>query len=334
MLSINYNQFSNSILLLFLVSSLTLLFIGGEIICRTAIKVVNKFNISPLVAGLTIVAITTSIPEMSTSFYSAIKGNTDIAIGNILGSNIVNISLILGVSSIINPILLNDKFIFYDIIFSFLTSLIFYIISYYSNSINFYKGLFLLIISIYYLYYNSINKNNLLKENKKEIIVKKTFYSKKNYFYLFKMLLNISFAIFLLSLATSTLINTTLEISYRLNINQLFIGLTIIALGTSLPELSTCIIASLKKEYSICIGNILGSNIFNILLIAGGVSCLKKINITNNFLYFEYPLMLFLHFLLIIVSRKKIIKRSFGLLLIVIYFMFIIVSYCLNKIIC
>jgi cation:H+ antiporter len=251
-------------IILSLIGGLVIMLVGAEGLVRGASALALKVGISPLVVGLTVVAFGTSSPELVVSVGSALEGNSDIAIGNVIGSNISNIALILGITALINPIKVNVQVIKREIPIMIAVTLIF-LLMFLNLSLSRLEGALLFAGIIFYTsisYYLSKKENKKVEQEfEKEIPVVKGKISTS--------ILFVVIGLACLAVGSKFFVDAAVEIAVLFNVNQVIIGLTIVAVGTSLPELITSVVASLKKEGDIAIGNIVGSNIFNLLSILG-----------------------------------------------------------------
>lgn len=220
--------------------------------------IATKFKIPQLVIGLTIVAMGTSAPEAAVSITAALKGSADITVGNIVGSNILNILIILGISSLITPLAVAKSTIKVEIPFMIIITLLLLAIGY-NGTIGLLEGILLLVVFLIYLgYLFLLAKKDKDKEEEsiKEISVTKA-------------LIFTAIGLFFIVFGSNVTVDAATEIAKVLGLSERFIGLTIVALGTSLPELFTSVSAARKGNADIAIGNIVGSNIFNILFVIG-----------------------------------------------------------------
>lgn len=261
--------------ILLLIVGFTLLAKGADFFVDGASGIATKLKIPQIVIGLTIVAMGTSAPEAAVSISAALKGNAEITIGNIVGSNILNVLIILGLSSVIAPLVVKKSTAYIDMPVVIVSSIVLLLLGL-DGSINVFDGIILLVMFISYLTYLFImtkkeNKANI--EEKEEVKV--------------NILKSIIFAIIGLGaiiLGSNISVESATAIAKELGVSDRFIGLTIVALGTSLPELFTSVSASLKKNSDIAIGNIVGSNIFNILFIVGTSSVITPVVFASNFI--------------------------------------------------
>lgn len=219
-----------------------------------------KFNIPQLVIGLTIVAMGTSAPETAVSITAALKGNADIAVGNVVGSNILNILIILGISSAITSIAVAKTTVRYEIPIMLAITLLLLVFGVTGHSIVLFEGILLLICFAGYLFYMFVMvKKGLMQSDEIEAANKP----------IWMMLLMSIIGLAAIVCGSNLTVDAATAIATMLGMSEKFIGLTIVALGTSLPELFTSVIAARKGKADIAIGNIVGSNIFNILFVLG-----------------------------------------------------------------
>jgi cation:H+ antiporter len=306
-------------LILFLLA-LVLLYVGGEILVNGAVSISKKLNISTLVIGLTIVSFATSAPELFVCLKAAISANSDIVFGNIIGSNIANLALVLGVTAVIFRVKISVQTIGVNFPFLFFSTLVFSFFLYFLNGLSHLIGFLLILFLmsfITYLIKTSENEKieNLEKENDRSI---------------FWNILYIISGVFLLKYGADWLIDGTIFIAKFFNVSDRVIAVTAVAIGTSIPELVTSIIAALRKEENLAVGNLIGSNIFNLLAVLGITSLFVDLQVNDNqILKFDIPFMLFttsILGLMIYRSTKYVITRKEGLILLFVYFIYILYS--------
>ncbi|MFQ5864460.1 MAG: calcium/sodium antiporter [bacterium] len=272
------------IIALFIIG-LILLFGGGNALVQGSCRLARSLGIHPIIVGLTIVALGTSMPEFIVSLIAAIKGKTNVALGNIVGSNVTNIGLILGISALARPIAIHLKLLKFEVPLVVIISFYFWGIC--SNGIlSRIDGFSLAVGFLAYLaiVISGAKRGPVTIEEKYKALNRK---EKRH-------LLSVSLII--IGIATLTIgaewvVNSVSEISRRLGASELVLGLTIVALGTSLPELATSVVAALKKEGDISAGNIVGSNIFNIMAIAGPSALANPIPVNKEIVYNHLPIM-------------------------------------------
>ena len=257
-----------------LVLGFVMLVNGADWFVDGAAGIAEKFGIPQLVIGLTIVAMGTSAPEAAVSITAALKKNADITIGNVVGSNILNVLVILGVTSVIVAIAVAESTVKYEIPYMLFVSVLMLVFGYTGNVISFAEGVGLWVAFIIYLVYLFI----MAKNNKEE----STEDEKKKPVWLLIILVIVGVVLIVkgrdIAVAAATKIATAAHLSER------FIGLTIVALGTSLPELVTSVTAAKKGKADIAIGNIVGSNMFNILFVVGTTALITPVPFAPNFI--------------------------------------------------
>lgn len=303
-----------SIGILYLIFGSAMLFYGADFMVRGGSQVAKRFGLSPIVIGLTVVAFGTSLPELVVSIAAAVEGSSPIAIGNVVGSNIANVGLVLGLSSLIFPLKINLGQIKKDLIIYLAVCLLFTTFCM-DGSVTRLEGLILFLCVIMYTLYSfstSSNKNNPEESHSENI---------PNSLVSYALIIS---GIALLSFGANLFVTGAIDIARYFGITEIVIGMTIVALGTSLPELATSIIASFRKEHAISIGNIIGSNLFNLLSVIGIASLVTPIESPKEILFFEIPYMIFYGIILFPIGMmKQPIHRITSILLLVGYVLFI-----------
>ncbi|MBK9735949.1 MAG: calcium/sodium antiporter [Saprospiraceae bacterium] len=306
---------------LLLIVGLAMVVYGANILVDGASSLAKKYNIPNIVIGLTVVAFGTSAPEFAVSTYAAYTGNSEIAIGNVIGSNIFNIFFILGVSAIIFPLTILRNTVFKEIPLSLLAAIVVYILvndillsKGIENIISFADGLILLSFFIIFMYY-LVHLAKTSGEDEDLSIKNMTKY---------KSLLLILGGLVLLVGGGKIFVDNAVALALGFGMSQAVVGLTVVAAGTSLPELATSVVATLKKNSDIAVGNIVGSNIFNIFFILGTsalISPLPKGNITDIDMYVCIIASIILFGSCYVLGRQKITKLEgvFFLLCYIVY---------------
>jgi cation:H+ antiporter len=251
--------------------SLFLLYIGGEGVLKGVLVIARKFKLSNILVGAVIIGFGTSLAELTVSVEAVLIGSPDIALGNIMGSNIANILLVTAIAALITPIMLKNLKINRDIFVMIVASLLLLFFKF-IDWLNFYSGVIFLLILFSYISYSYFQdqKDNGDKEENLEN------------FSLIKAIIYSVIGLATLILGGWLLVNSSIKIAQSYGISEAVIGLTIVAVGTAIPELTTTIIASIKKHNDLVIGNILGSNIFNILGILGVTLLIENIPVTDE----------------------------------------------------
>jgi cation:H+ antiporter len=296
--------------LLFL--GLAILLAGGKILVDGASGIALKLGMSAGLIGLTIVAFGTSAPELLVSMNAALKGNSDISIGNVIGSNIANIALVLGLSGLVYPILIKRNHLKFEYLITLLVSFLFFGLSY-NGVISTLEGILLFGLFIgfnVYLFKTSSNDDS-------EVVVEIAHAKELSWF---KSIIYFTGGIIGLYLGSELLVENAVSISREFGISERIIGVTIIAIGTSLPELTTSVIAAISKQTDLALGNILGSNIMNILSIIGLTAIIKPIGVSLEFINSDFFWMLGITlFLLPLMKIKMRVSKIEGSLLLLSY---------------
>ena len=271
-----------------------LLVAGAEVLVRGAAKLAAQFGISPLVIGLTVVAFGTSAPETAVSVQASFNGSGDIAIGNVLGSNIANVLLILGMTALVAPLLVSRQLIRLDVPIMIGASLVTFGLAW-DGQLSRIDGAILfsaVVIYTLFLIISSRRENAVEGDDEfaKEFGLDEP--AKPN-----AGLINAGLVLgglVLLVLGSNFLVEGAVSLARALGLSELVIGLTVIAIGTSLPELATSILAAFRGERDIAVGNIVGSNIFNLLCVLGLASLVspQAIGVSPNALAFDFPVMI------------------------------------------
>ena len=309
---------------IFLLVGFILLMLSGDFLVKGSVSLAGHFKVSKLVVGVVIVSFGTSAPELVVSVDAAIKGHPDIAIGNVVGSNIANIALVLGLTAVILPIRVKKQAIHFDWAFMMLISILLYVFCL-NFKLQFFEGLIFLVILALFI------ARSVLKSRKENL--KSLEEPVKPKHKLFVSFLLVALASLGLIFGADFLVKGASNIAAKMGVEERIISVSVIALGTSLPELATSIMAAIRKELDIFIGNIIGSNIFNILAILGITSLIKSIDINPMILKFDIFWMLgisFLLFLFILPLRKGIVTRWKGLVFLFVYFLYIYLVFTLG----
>lgn len=255
---------------IFIIIGFFMLIKGADFLVQGASDVAKKFHVSELLIGLTIVAIGTSLPEFFISLTSAVNGYSELTLGNVIGSNICNLLLILGVSAIITPIDMNIKSTENYITFSLLSTVLVLAFGNLNHVLTRVYGAFLLLLFLAYLLYTILES---LRENKEKNISDSIALQSNKNISILSCIVKIIIGILLLKFGGDFVVDNAVSLSNFFGISESIVGLSIVAIGTSLPELATCIISGIKRNSDIAVGNIIGSNILNLLLVLGS-SCL------------------------------------------------------------
>ena len=336
--------------ILFIVG-ITGVYFGAEWLVKGSSKLSRDLGIKPIVIGLTVVAFGTSSPELAVSLTASVKGSNDIAIGNIIGSNIANIGLILGIAAIVLPLKVEKVIMKRELPLMIGISVGLYFMAI-DRKIGFIDGLFLftgIILFIGYQIYNTMNSKRESKNStgntddvpassensscqqadssssdNKTGMSESTEKKSQTRRTLLSYIVYIVIGLACLLVGAHILVKSAILIAGSFGISEMVIGMTVVAFGTSVPEMATSVVSALRKEADICVGNVIGSNIFNILMVIGSVALIKPLNVSREILFFEFPAMLLFSLALIPMIRGNLrVNRLEGFVLVVGYFAFI-----------
>ncbi len=275
-----------------IVAGFVLLAFGGEMLVRGASRLAAAARVSPLVIGLTVVAFGTSAPELAVTLQSSYAGQADLAVGNVVGSNIFNILFILGLSSLIAPLVVSVQLIRWDVPLMILASVLLLLLAM-DGSIGRYDGLFLFGLLLLYTVWSVVaSRRDSLKAKLEPNLEDVNEREARGHVIGHVILIFIGLG--LLGLGSRWLIDGSVVIARLLGVGELVIGLTILATGTSLPEVAASVVASLRGERDIAVGNVVGSNLFNILCVLGLAALVtpEGIAVAPAALWFDIPIMI------------------------------------------
>ncbi|WP_077619318.1 calcium/sodium antiporter [Bacillus sinesaloumensis] len=309
---------------LLLLIGFALLIKGADYFVEGSSKIAALLKVPPILVGLTIVAFGTSSPEATVSIIAAMEGNADVAVGNVIGSNIFNITFVVGITALLNPLKVENTTLQKEIPFTFLASVALFVLmgdmvlqNAEFNAITRTEGIILLLFFSVFMYYileaARNNRNSTVQEE--EVIIEKKWGK-----YILLTVGGLAAIIF----GGDLVVNNSIKIAYSFGMSETLVGLTIVAVGTSLPELVTSITAAIKKQSEIALGNIVGSNIFNILFVLGAASVISPLPVDGK-MFLDVILMLLLTILLFVFSRTKFqIAKSEGIILAVAYIVYMV----------
>lgn len=261
--------------IVYLLVGFVLLVIGGEYLVRSSVALSFRMNISRMVIGLTVVSFATSAPELIVSLQAAINGFSDISLGNIIGSNIANIALVMGVTAMIAPLFADRDFFKINWPVMMIFSILLYVFLNNQHDLNRWEGLILLsglAVYLFFLIRRSRRKDQLVIEEVDEKLKEVSS---------FKIVIWLGIGIFALWGGSELLVDGAVDIATQLGVSERVISVTMIAVGTSIPELAASVIAAMKQEKAISLGNLIGSNIFNISSVLGITALIKPIQLQS-----------------------------------------------------
>lgn len=297
-----------------LILGFVLLVRGADVFVDGSVAIARRWHVPEIVIGLTIVAMGTSAPEAAVSIASAFRGANGVAIGNIFGSNIANILLILGVTATISTLTVGRNTTRYEIPFvGFITLLLMWLGWRFGMITHVGAGVLFWLFVVFLGYLFAVSGDNASDEMPadKQMSV-------------LKIIAFIVGGIIALVIGSNLTVNSAVEIAHALNVSDRIIGLTIVAVGTSLPELVTCVVAATKGQSDIAIGNIVGSNIFNILFVLGIAGLIHTIPFDSAFLIDGAVAMLAVVLLFMATARSGKLTRSAGILFVILYVLYIV----------
>ena len=299
------------ILILLLVVGFVLLMKGADVFVDGSSSLAGKLGIPQIVIGLTIVAFGTSAPEAAISITAGIKGSAELAVSNVVGSNILNVLLILGIASVITPLAVKKNTLFIEIPFVAVITIVLLVLGMNGYSLSRFDGVILTILFLIfmgYLVYISLKKKDEEEEEVKKLPT-------------WLMILYIIFGGAAIVGGSQLTVNSATAIAKYFGMSDRLIGLTIVALGTSLPELITSVTAACKHNADIAIGNIVGSNIFNILFVLGITALLTPVQYSKDFIVDNIMavICMVMLFLCVILTKDKKLNRAGGILMLLSY---------------
>ena len=308
--------------IIFIFLGFLLLVVGGEFIVRSSVALSLKFNISKFVIGMTVVSFATSLPELIVSVNAALNNSPSIAINNVIGSNIANIGLVLGLISILGKITVDNYFYKRDWPWMFFFSLLMWFFISQDSVLQKYEGLILFLILIFFTL-TIIKKSNYLdfKGSIDDELLKTSN---------FKIFIWLIISSITLYFGSEFLVDGAVNLAKQISISEAVISVTIVAIGTSVPELAASLVAIAKKEEGISVGNLIGSNIYNIGSVLGITAMIKEIPIAEEIIQRDILWMLIFALIVIILAiipRKNYLTSFKGLIMFSMYLYFIFIAF-------
>ncbi|BCR05737.1 K+-dependent Na+/Ca+ exchanger [Desulfuromonas versatilis] len=282
------------------VSGLLVLYFGAESLVKGSSRLALSFGVRPLIIGMTIVAFATSMPELMVSLSAALRGSSDIAAGNIIGSNVANIGLILGAAALLKPLAVPPSTLKRELPFMIGASLLLFLFAL-DGRLTFGEGLLLfLLLAVFLGYCLRRAREQGLERPAPEALVARERASRN------KDLLLILIGMGGLGAGAELMVRSAVTIARGFGISELVIGISIVALGTSLPELAASLVSAARGQMDISLGNVIGSNIFNILFVLGICPMIRPLAIDPGVLRFELPVMLLFSVALLPLARHRL----------------------------
>ncbi|MEX2603429.1 MAG: calcium/sodium antiporter [Gracilimonas sp.] len=277
------------------VAGLALLIGGAELFLKSVDKFGIAWRVSPVIMGLTVVAFATGAPELAISLQAAIEGRPDLVLGNIIGSNISNILLILGITGLIAPLAITNRIIKRDVPMVIAASVLMYVLAM-DGVLSPLDGVFILLALLAYSIYMYFQIKSDRKNNHREELSQAAIDILKNNpaFFYTKYIFLLLVGLFMIVAGSRLMVHAAVTIAEILGVSELIIGLTIVSIGTSLPEVATSVSAARKKDYDTAIANVLGSNLYNILLTLGLTIVIAPgvISVSPDAIKFDMPVMI------------------------------------------
>ena len=307
----------------FLFLGFILLFFGGELLVRGSVALATKMNVSTLVIGMTVVSFATSAPELFVSLKAVFSNSGDISLGNSIGSNIANIAFVLAITAIFFKVKIAKKVLLLNYPLMLISSfLLAFILFYFKGISNFIGYLFIILLITYILILIKDARENQFNIKSEKHVVK----TSKNKLTYFKSVLMLLSGVILLKYGADFLVNSAMDIANYFKVPDRVIAVTIVAIGTSIPELAASIIAAYRNEDSLAIGNLIGSNVFNIFAVLGFTAIIKPINMINKaLLSFDTMWMLSITIALgvtLYLNKKRYLYRKEGFFLFILYLIY------------
>lgn len=299
--------------IILLIVGFAMLVKGADWFVDGAAGIAAKLGVPQLVIGLTIVAMGTSAPEAAISISSSLKGSAEIAVGNVLGSNIMNVLLILGITAVISALAIQKSTVRYEIPFVIVITVVLMTIGLMDNELGRVDGIILWVLFIVYLVYLFIMAKNGNDDAIEEVDIDENDT-------ILKLVAMLIVGGIVIVIGSDVTVDAAINIATALGLSKRFIGLTIVAFGTSLPELVTCIVAATKNKADIAIGNIVGSNIFNILFVLGTSALITPVAYQSVFKIDSIICIAAVVILLLLVlNKERKLKRLGGIVMLVAY---------------
>ena len=306
--------------ILLFVGGVGVLYFGAEWLVRGSARLAASLGVSPIVVGLTVVSMGTSAPELVISVVASLGGNPDLAIGNVMGSNLANVGLVLGISAILRPLKVSTRVVTREVaVMIFITVALLPLI--WNSHLGRLEGLVLVTMLVFYLTFvlrtSKTEGTGGLNEYGEAATPEGGGLSSRT---IARDLAFILLGVAGLVLGAFAIRQSAVALAEALGISELVIGLTLVSIGTSLPELATCAVAALRNQADIAVGNILGSNVFNIAGVLGVTSIISPLDFSTEVLRLEFPAVVVITVLMVpIVRHRLVIRRREGVVLLSAY---------------
>ena len=305
--------------ILLFIGGVGVLFFGAEWLVRGSSRLAASLGVSPIVVGLTVVSMGTSAPELVISVVASLGGNPDLAIGNVMGSNLANVGLVLGISAILRPLHVSARVVTREVpVMILITAALLPLI--WNHHIGRLEGVLLLTMLVCYLSFvlRTAKEDDPEAPDEYEVPADEAVGLTSRT--IVRDIVFIFLGVVGLLLGAFAIRESAVLLAQAMGISELVIGLTLVSIGTSLPELATCAVAALRQEADIAVGNILGSNVFNIAGVLGVTAIVAPLQISPDVLRFYFPAVMFITILMVpIVRMRLVIRRREGVVLLCAY---------------
>ncbi len=303
---------------------LALLIKGGDFLLDSSVEIALKFKIPAMIVGLTVVSFATSAPELMVSVISSVNGKSEIALGNVIGSNIANLGLILGITLVFTSIELSKKFLKNDYLFLISSVLLYFLLAKFDLNLSRLDGIILLIFLVVFIWFQikGVKQNDTSELTNQDVNKRKSNLKIVGIFLI---------GILMMFFGSDLLVENASLIAQKFGVSERIIAVSIIAVGTSLPELTASLIAIYKKQFAMSLGNVVGSNIINILVVLGVSSVISPIKVDNiNFITTDFYVMLLMSLLVLvfyILPKRSFLDYKFGITLLILYSLYMFINF-------
>lgn len=298
--------------LLIFTAGLAILYVGAESLVRGASAIASRYGIRPIIIGVTVIALGTSMPEFVVNIIAVFTGENDLALGNIVGSNITNTGLILGISALIAPLAFAHRTLRIEYPMMMGSLVIFYLLAL-NGRISELDGLILVVLLIAFMTYMVRNGRNPAAEDPSEVAPKQTAGRHGR----IRRVVYVVAGMVLLAGGARLMVYSATNIAVMFGIRPIVIGLTVVAIGTSLPEIATAVVSVLREETDLLVGNVLGSNLLNVLFVVGVIGTINPLSVEPSALELHFPVMLLINIVLLPIAwTGRRISRFEGALLV------------------
>jgi cation:H+ antiporter len=308
---------------LLLIGGILLLWLGAEVLIRGASVLGTRIGISPIVVGLTVVSVGTSLPELAVCIIAVLQGSSDLAVGNILGSNLANIGLVLGIATLIRPMEVRRLVVRREVPWMILVTILVFPVLWDLELGRLEGTLLALLLALYLIRLLPAAKKEeaeILAEQFKDLPLVEAPARAQPLRRILVPVVMVGVGSVALVLAARSIVMGASEVAQAMGVSELLVGLSVLAVGTSLPELATTVVAAFRRQADLAVGNIVGSNIFNLTLVMGGTALVRPIEVQPRILTVEYPAVLVLSLILLpLASQRRNLGRREGALFLTLY---------------